>query len=116
MNEKVTQMVSLLFRDVADSEEVQALHDEVLNNCQDRYADLIASGLSEEESLAAVMESLKGMEEVLKEYPRREPEPQQPEEQSGPSLFSFEPEDIRALDAQLTSCDVEVLTSDEGME
>lgn len=114
MNEKVTQMVSLLFRDVADSEEVQALHDEVLNNCQDRYADLIASGLSEEESLAAVMESLKGMEEVLKEYPRREPEPQQPEEQSGPSLFRFEPGDIRALDAQLTNCDVEVLTSDEG--
>ena len=29
---------------------------------------LLDSGLSEEESLAAVMESLKGMEEVLKEY------------------------------------------------
>ena len=38
MNEKVTQMVDLLFRDVQSSEEVQALHDEVLNNCQDRFA------------------------------------------------------------------------------
>ena len=40
MNEKVTQMVDLLFRDVLFSGEVQALYDEVLNNCQDRFADL----------------------------------------------------------------------------
>ncbi len=121
MNEKVTRMVALLFKDTAPSEEVRALHDEVLNNCQERYADLLASGLSEEESLAAVMESLKGMEEVLKEYPRKETaeeaetaEDAPPEENKGPSLFNFTPEDIRAIDAQLTSCDVEVLQSEAG--
>ena len=115
MNEKVTQMVALLFKDTAPSEEVRALHDEVLNNCQERYADLVASGLSEEESLAAVMESLKGMEEVLKEYPRKETAEDAPqEEKKGPSLFNFTPEDIRAIDAQLTSCDMEVLQSEAG--
>ena len=119
MNEKVTGMVALLFKGVAPSEEVQALHDEVLNNCQDRFADLISSGLSEDECLAAVMESLKGMEEVLKDYPREEEKQEpvenpEPEEKQGPSLYRFEPEDIRALDAQLTDCDVEILSSEEG--
>ena len=71
MNAKVTQMIELLFRDVEGSEEVQALHDEVLNNCHDRFEDLVRSGLSEDEALAAVMESLTGMEDVLKEYPRK---------------------------------------------
>ena len=36
MNTKVTQMIELLFRDVQESDEVQALREEVLNNCQDR--------------------------------------------------------------------------------
>ena len=124
MNEKVTQMVSLLFKETAPSEEVQRLQEEVLNNCQDRFADLVASGLSEEESLAAVMESLKGMDEVLKEYPRKEeacagsnPEEQEPEEEEtqekkGPSLFNFSPEGIRAIEGQLSDCDVEIVASD----
>ena len=124
MNEKVTQMVSLLFRDVALSDEVQALHDEVLNNCQDRFADLLDSGLSEEESLAAVMESLKGMEEVLKEYPRADEKQEAPaaekpaelpeEAEEGPSLAHFNPEDIRAVDVQVSACDIEVTETEDG--
>ena len=127
MNEKVTQIVALLFKDVAPSEEVQALHDEVLNNCQERFADLIHSGLSEEESLAAVAESLKGMDEVLKDYPRLGADSARPEanqeadsdqafekEKTGPSLMNFTPEDIRIIDAQLTNCDLEILLSEEG--
>ncbi|MCR4877535.1 MAG: DUF4097 domain-containing protein [Clostridiales bacterium] len=128
MNEKVTQMVDLLFRDVQSSEEVQALHDEVLNNCQDRFADLTGSGLGEAEALAAVMESLKGMEDVLKDYPRKEaeeagevPEKTAEETDSGkdpgtgrvPDLMHFEPEDIRAIDGSLTFGDVEVEASED---
>lgn len=120
MNEKVTQMVELLFRDVQPSEEVLALHDEVLNNCQDRFADLIRGGLAENEALAAVMESLKGMEDVLQAYPRRgesdsEAAPEgdaEAEKNRTPSLLSFEPEDILSIDAQLTNCDVEVRPSE----
>lgn len=110
MNEKVTQMVSLLFKDIEPSEEVQALRDEVLNNCQERFADLMREGLSEEEGLTAVMESLKGMDEVLKDYPRVSAE----KAEEPLSLMHFEPEDIKAIDAQLTNCTVEVLASDEG--
>ena len=72
MNTKVSQIIELLFRDIQPSEEVQALREEVQNNCQDRFEDLVQGGLSEEEALAAVMESLKGMEDVLKDYPRKE--------------------------------------------
>ncbi len=124
MNEKVTQMVSLLFRDVRPSDEVRALHDEVLNNCQDRFADLTENGLDEEEALAAVMESLKGMEDVLKDYPRRDdpwdPAPEKaaaetvPEEaaEGSSSPARFAPDAVRAVDASLTWCEVEVLASD----
>ena len=126
MNEKVNEMVDLLFRDTVPSAEVQALHEEVLNNCQDRYADLIRSGLREEEALAAVMESLKGMEEVLREYPRKdaedgaaEPESAEsaePEKKDEPTLLCFDPEQIRAIEGQLNSCDVEVELSEEGFQ
>ena len=116
MNEKVTQMISLLFKDIKMSDEVQALRSEVLNNCQDRFADLVSSGLSEEEALSAVMESLSGMEDVLKEYPREEKDTEAPaeaEKQEGPSLFHFTPDQILAIDAQLTGCDVEIQLSEE---
>jgi len=123
MNTKVTQMIELLFRDVQDSEEVQALREEVLNNCQDRFEDLVRGGLREEEALAAVMESLKGMEDVLKEYPRKEKEapasndqteaaeksaPEEPADQ--PASAAFRTEDVKLIQVQLTGCDLEVLS------
>ena len=119
MNTKVTQMIELLFRDVQPSEEVQALRDEVMNNCQERFEDLIRSGLSEEEALAAVMESLKGMEDVLREYPRKEeetlPETAAAEKASaaaekdgGQEQACFPPETVKAIQVQLAGCRVEV--------
>ncbi len=128
MNEKVTKIVNLLFQDVMPSEEVQALRDEVLNNCQDRFADLIHSGLSEEESLAAVAESLKGMDEVLRDYPRADDKDQEDQEEQAekqkektseepadkaPALSRFAPGQIQTLDFQLTGCDLEVSESGE---
>ena len=134
MNEKVTKIVEHLFQDLAFSEEVSALHDEVLNNCQERFADLIRSGLSETESLAAVAESLSGMDEVLKDYPRKEtPAEARPADSAegsaegsaadgaaaepddrAPSLSRFDPDQIRSIDAQLTACDLEVAVSHDG--
>ena len=119
MNEKVTKIVNLLFQNVEASEEVQALRDEVLNNCQDRFADLISSGLSEEESLAAVAESLKGMDEVLMAYPRTEaPQEEKAAEKAAavqeevsdkaPALSRFPADQIRALAFQLTNADLEI--------
>ena len=126
MNEKVIQIVALLFKDVQPSDEVQALHDEVLNNCQDRFADLTRNGLSEEEALAAVMESLKGMDDVLKEYPRQDApdfkelnlddaeiaEDSCTKDTENPVRAHFNSRDIQVIESNLTFCDVRVETSE----
>ena len=67
----VSKIVNLLFADIEENEETAALREEVLNNCQERYDDLIAQGRSEDEALDAVVESLHGMEEVLAPYRRQ---------------------------------------------
>ena len=74
MNATVKRIVELLFQDVEMTEEVKALEEEILNNCQDRYEDQIAQGRSEDDAIAAVVDSLKGMEDVLAEYRKRSPE------------------------------------------
>ena len=74
MNATVKRIVELLFQDVERTDEVKALEEEILNNCQDRYEDQIAQGRSEDDAIAAVVDSLKGMEDVLAEYRKRSPE------------------------------------------
>ena len=54
MNATVQRIVELLFEDLEMSAEVQAIKDEVMNNCQERYEDLLAQGLSEDEAIAAI--------------------------------------------------------------
>ena len=74
MNATVKRIVELLFQDVEMTDEIKALEEEILNNCQDRYEDQIAQGRSEDDAIAAVVDSLKGMEDVLAEYRKRSPE------------------------------------------
>ena len=70
MNETVKRIVEILFQDTEVTEEVQAMRDELMDNGQQRYEDLVAQGRSEDEAIALVVESLKGMEEVIGAYPR----------------------------------------------
>lgn len=77
MNETVKKIVDMLFAKTVDTEETRALHDEVMNNCQEHYADLVARGLSEDDAIHEVIVSLKGMEDVIAEYKIREEEPAQ---------------------------------------
>lgn len=72
MNERVSSIVDALFHDVVWTDEVKAMHDELMDNCQTRYADLLREGVSEEDAIGAVLESLKGMEEVIGKYPKKE--------------------------------------------
>lgn len=72
MNATVERIVELLFEDLEMTEEVLAMKDEVMNNCQERFEDLVASGMDTDDAIGAVVESLKGMEEVLREYPRKD--------------------------------------------
>lgn len=71
MNATVARIVELLFENVEMTDEVQAIRDEVMNNCQERFEDLLSSGMSEDDAIGAVVESLKGMEDVLEQYPRK---------------------------------------------
>lgn len=68
MNDTVARIVEIMFQDVEMNEETSAIRDEVMNNCQERYLDLVSSGMNEDDAIAAVIESLKGMEEVLAPY------------------------------------------------
>lgn len=71
MNDTVARIVEIMFQDVDMNEETSAIRDEVMNNCQERYNDLVASGLSEDDAISAVVESLSGMDDVLRPYKRR---------------------------------------------
>lgn len=71
MNETIGKMVELLFDGIEETEEVLALRDEVRLNCEEHYADLMERGMSEEDALRKVAESLNGMEEILNAYPKK---------------------------------------------
>ena len=71
MNQTVKRIVDILFQDVVENEETQALHEELMNNCQEHYQDLIDRGLSEDEAVGEVVESLKGMKDVIAQYPKK---------------------------------------------
>ena len=71
MNQTVKRIVDLLFEDTVENEETRALHEELMNNCQEHYEDLIRRGLTEEEATGEVVDSLKGMKDVIAEYPKK---------------------------------------------
>ena len=71
MNQTVKRIVDLLFEDTVENEETLALHEELMNNCQEHYDDLIRRGLTEEEATGEVVDSLKGMKEVIAQYPKK---------------------------------------------
>ena len=79
MNQTVKRIVDILFQDTVENDETKALHEELMNNCQEHYQDLISRGLSEDEAVAEVVESLKGMKDVIAQYPKKT---------SGPASFS----------------------------
>ena len=48
MNPTIEKIIGLLFEDLEESEEVRAIYEEVCQNCQERYQDKLALGLSED--------------------------------------------------------------------
>lgn len=79
MNATIEKIIGLLFEDLEDSEEVRAIHEEICTNCQERYEDMMAMGMTQDEAIHAVVESLSGMEEMLRPYPRRKAREEKPE-------------------------------------
>ena len=71
MNATIHGIIDHMFKDTVDNAETRALHEELLNNCMEHYDDLIGRGMSEIEAIDAVVDSLKGMKEVIDEYPKK---------------------------------------------
>ena len=111
MNATVQRIVELLFEDLELTDEVQAIKDEVMNNCQERFGDLLKQGLSEDEAIGAVVESLKGMEDVLAQYPRKATA-QTCGKVDGDGLI-FPAEGLNSIQANLFSETVHVEASDD---
>ena len=92
MNQTVKRIVDILFQDVVENEETAALHEELMNNCQEHYQDLVDRGLSEDEAVGEVVESLKGMKDVIAQYPKKAAEraaaPQEPAEEVKTWVFT----------------------------
>lgn len=109
MNATVARIVALMFEDTEMNEEVSALKDEIMNNCQERFEDMLARGLDEDEAIAAVVDSLKGMEEVIAQYPRKasaqEPDEEEEDEQDDADL-TFAPADVSKIYMNMVSDDI----------
>lgn len=128
-NETVERIVDLLFQDVEMSAEVQALYDETMSNCQERYQDMISRGLSEDDAIAAVVESLTGMEEVIDQYPKKSaaPSPAQDAKEEkeaedgqdtddaddGRKEFIFSPNQMESIDVTMICDDVSIEASND---
>lgn len=126
MNDTVARIVDLMFQNAEMTDEVSALHDEVMNNCQERYRDLVSRGVQEDDAIEAVIESLRGMEDVIAQYnqPAKKPE-SQPHEQPAPEAqpvhaftgqqdLTFGPSQVTAIDVLLIDEDVKFVTASDG--
>lgn len=114
MNDTVARIVEIMFQDVEQNEETAAIRDEVMNNCQERYIDLVNSGVSEDDAIAAVIESLKGMDEILAPYKKSETiEARDDDELDSKQHVIFAAEMAHAIDLHLVSEDVKLEASED---
>lgn len=116
MNTTVARIVEIMFQDTIMNDEVTAIKDEVMNNCQERYEDLVARGMDEDVAIAAVVDSLKGMEEVIAQYPRKaKTVPYQELNGDTEKDLAFAAEQFDAVNLLLTSEDVNLKPSEDEM-
>lgn len=110
MNTTVEKIVNAMFAGIEHNPETDAARDELMANCQERFSDLSAGGKSDDEAIAGVVESLKGMEDVLAGYPKA-----QPETKPGETLYRFPAETLRGVFCRLREDDL-TLESYDGTE
>jgi len=111
MNTTVARIVEIMFQDTVMDDEVQAIKDEVMNNCQERYQDMLDRGMDEDSAIAAVVDSLKGMEEVIAQYPKKNNAAAEETEQN----LVFDPTAVGKVKCYLIADDVSVMPSEDGM-
>lgn len=123
MNDTVARIVEIMFQDVEVNEETEAIREEVMNNCQERYTDLVGSGMADDDAIAAVIESLKGMEDVLAPYKKKDQydhnDPELDDDldeelDDGERHLIFAANEIHKIDLVLVNEDVTVEASDDA--
>ena len=112
MNQTVKRIVDILFQETVENEETKALHEELMNNCQEHYQDLIERGLSEDEAVGEVVESLKGMKDVIAQYPKKNAQPISEEGNEEGKSWAFT--GVNALKAETTDQELYVSPSGDG--
>lgn len=119
MNATIVRIVDIMFQNTEMNDEVQALHDEVMNNCQERFDDLVARGLSEDEAIGEVVESLKGMDEVIDQYPKKAAEAlassAADQKKQEACNLAFDREQVKELNVFLSNEDITVEPSEDGL-
>ena len=116
MNQTVKRIVDILFQDVVENEETQELQEELMNDCQEHEQELIERGLSEDEAVGEVVESLKGMKDVIAQYPKKSAGrvcAAEDEEDKDGKNFDFSGAD--RLKVETTDQDITVNVSKDGM-
>ena len=115
MNDQIAAIVDALFQNTVINEETLALHEELMNNCQEHYADLVARGETPEDALEIINDSLNGMKEVIAEYPRREePDTAAAEAEEAPEEGHWVFSGAEGIRVHLRDQDIEVLPSTDG--
>ena len=114
MNDTVARIVEIMFQDVEKNEETDAIREEVMNNCQERYIDLVNSGVSEDDAIAAVIESLKGMDEILAPYKKvAQQESAEDDSLNDKQHLIFHTHLVDRIDLALVNEDVRIEASDD---
>ena len=71
MYQKINEITDRLFQDIEMTEEAQALKEELTADLNERYADLLADGLSEDEAARRISEDLADFSELTGSFPHR---------------------------------------------
>lgn len=120
MNMTVARIVDLVFADVEMTGEVHEIYDEVMNNCQEHFQDMVDQGVSEDDAISAITKSLSGMSEVLKQYPQKQKSDTarqmdaEDDEEAGEQERTYAAWDVRDIQIRITSDDVQVNRSDDN--
>ncbi len=108
MNATVEKLVRIAFQDLREDPEVLEIREAVMRDCQERFEEMTGNGYTEDEAIAAIVESLQGMEEMMQSFQSTEKT-----EEKTPSrdeqIFQG-----KKICASLFSSDIHLLPSEDG--
>ena len=68
MKDKIKSVISDLFENAPQTQEITELQEEMISNAEEKYEDLVQRGFTEEQAYTMVMGSIGDIQELLSEY------------------------------------------------